>query len=331
VIETLSWSTLESYLLAGAPWLLSMGGSRQVRIGYEPHRARLYVELPIPPETTLPPSALSEVRLEVREDTRGCLLQISTDSSHFFREFHRFAGLLTEVFEAPAHTAVEAFEEAIRRWQEFTASHPVLTTEQQTDLVGELIVLGGVIEQAGPAGLSAWTARDTNVPGRHDFRLRDADLEVKTTRGTSRQHVVHGLEQFTPAVGRPLYVLSIRVETAGHSPGQSLSGYVHRIREQLKSSDAARYDFDRRLAATNFLDRDQELYSERLRQADSPRLIPVDAACPRITNAVLGALLAPAVTARISDVNYRVSLDGLGAQEGDALFAHVLDGIRLAQ
>jgi hypothetical protein len=46
---------------------------------------------------------------------------------------------------------------------------------------------------------------------------------------------------------------------------------------------------------------------------------------------MLGGTLSAAVQSRISAVDYRVNLDGLGVPAGDALFTHVLDGIRVTQ
>jgi hypothetical protein len=54
------------------------------------------------------------------------------------------------------------------------------------------------------------------------------------------------------------------------------------------------------------------LYPERWRPRSPARLIPVDRACPRITGAVLASGLPTELTALISDLHYRVNLEGRG-------------------
>jgi len=328
VIETLSWATLEPYLHEGAPWILAMGGTRQARLGYEPLGTRLYVRLPTTPDTILPISRLAEIQIQLQQESGGTVLEVSTASPHFFREFHRFAGLLAEVFESPNSLAIEAFETALARWQEFTATRPALTPEQQIGLLGELVMLEAVLRRHGPASITTWTGREITVAGRHDFRLRSADFEIKSTRAASRTHIIHGLQQLTPAKGRPLYVLSLRFESAGLAPGRSLSSQVMTVRALLSSDANASQEFAGRLSAAAFFDRDRDLYDANLQLSDAPLLIAVDNACPRLTGATLKEVLNADAAARISEVNYRVNFEGLGFPEGSKAFEEVVDGLR---
>jgi hypothetical protein len=217
-----------------------------------------------------------------------------------------------------------AFADALDRWRQLSSRRNLLAPEQQLGLYGELRVLHALIGRGGAAALDAWIAKDANFPQRHDFRVRGADLEIKTTRFTSRRHFIHGLQQLVPAPDIKLFILSLRVEPAGAQPGISLSDCVQGIKERLAGHHHALATFEDQLQSAQYSEIDSSFYTEKLRLADSPRLIRVNDDCPRITPSIVLSALPPDTAARIDDVSYIINLEGLGfdhkSSEYEALF-----------
>lgn len=312
-METLSWEKLESHIAKATPTLLAMGGARGVLIGFNPVSGRLFLRLPLEKGAKVPPSPYAELNLEARMDESKEVLEIYTQSRHLFQEFHRLAGLLTESFERADQTAVNAFLEVVERWRELTIRRDLLSAEEQLGLMGELLVLDALIGRNGPAAVSSWTGRMETLPERHDFRIGDIDLEVKTTRTSSRHHVIHGLRQLEPSRGHSLFLVSLRFEAAGMANGTSLADYVRKVRIAIAGHQDITKEFEKRLAAARYRSEDETHYQERLVHADIPMLIPVDENFPRLVTTTLYNAIGPTLAGRIGvDVTYRVNVDGLG-------------------
>lgn len=329
--ETLAWQTLEKYLSSGTPCVLSMGGSRGVRLGFDPTSSRLYVRLPSEKDEMPSIGVFAEMSVERREEGGRPVLEIATASERYFREFHRLAGLLTEDFEGASQTATSAFSSAVRRWQDFISNKSVLTEDQQLGLLGELLLLTALFRKHGSAAVDAWIGTDQNGPLRHDFRIGATDIEVKATKGSVRRHFIHGLEQLVPALGHDLYVLSLRLEDAGMIAGVSLVDLVRELRMACDKNSRHRYAFEAKLASRQYDDNDAHLYRKRVVLADQPRLIPVNDSMPRITTATIKQSIGADLASRIDEVAYRLNLEGMGEAEGSPAYEAVLPGLKLSQ
>ena len=329
-METLTWEVLERHLNKTAPALVSMGGTRDVRIGFEPAKGRLFIRAPLKKGAAVPPSQFAEITLEARLVDKHPVLEASTVASHLYREFHRLASLFAEECERPGVDCVDAFQTVAGRWRELITARSMLSVEEQTGLIGELAVLEALLTRLGHRAVESWTARAADLPDRHDFRIEKLDLEVKTTSNPRRLHVIHGLRQFAPSAGHRLYLISIRIERAGLGSGRSLPDRVRRIREQLHAEHQSGKIFEKLLEAAGYRDSDVALYSEQYVMADAPVVIPVDEHCPRLTPDIVSRALGPALSARLSsDVNYRVNVDGLGRQLAAATGLAALDQLRV--
>lgn len=78
---------------------------------------------------------------------------------------------------------------------------------QVVGLYGELLVLQALISES-PVNTSCWTGP---LRSPQDFIHHDRSVEVKTTLGEERQHVVHGLGQLSAGAGGAIKLLSLRV------------------------------------------------------------------------------------------------------------------------
>ncbi len=327
-METLSWDVLALHLTAGSPCTVQMGGTRGVVLTYDPVTRALALNVPAGNEEAIPSKPFEELVIRLTEFDGIRRFEISTTEPDLYREFHRFAGLLTEDFQEAGRSAGHAFEAAIDRWRSFAAVRTPMSPEAQIGLLGELIFLRSLIERFGPFAVESWTAQVELRPGRHDFALPDVDVEVKTTRGNSREHLIHGLGQLTPVDGRELFILSLRAEPSGVGKGTSLPECVSSIRDLLPLGSAHRRKFEIGLGAAHYRDADASSYDGRIRLADNARLVVVDSLCPRIQPSMLEATIGT-LAAKVSQVSYRISIDGLGVEEGTDEFCQIVGFLRM--
>lgn len=328
-MKTLTWEVFETYLHIKTPSALSMGGTRDVRIGFNPTSQNMFIRLPIDAISTVPPSPYSEILVEVLKDETGFVLEIKTATSRLFREFHRFAEIITEDFEQPGKNAFGAFETAVIRWRELISRKDLLTDEQRLGLQGEIVFLRALINVYGIQSVFAWTGRNQSMPERHDFRIEDMDIEIKSTRGTRRIHIIHGLKQLQPSMGRTLYLLSIKFQDAGLGNGRNLCDEIEDVRLRLGNNTEERTEFEGRLLTAGYRDSDAEHYWEKFVFADPPVLIPVDDKCPKITMETISIATPPELSGRIDDVSYRLNFEGLGIAQGSEEYVRIFGKIQL--
>jgi len=329
MLELLIWELFEKHLSGKNPSILNMGGNRGVQIGYNPSTQKMFVRIPMDAKTSIPPSPYNELTVDVYESESTIALEVSTKAQHLFREFHRFAGIVTEAFEVPGQTALGAFENAIHRWLELTSRKELLSKEQQLGLQGELTFLHALIKVHGPKAIYAWTGRNILLPERHDFRVGKTDIEIKSTRNLRRQHIIHGLEQLQSSEGHNLYLLSLKFEGAGLTGGKSLYNEVEDVRSLLEKDSTEHIEFENRIHSSGYKNDDAPHYQERFIFAESPMLVLVDDQFPRIVKNMLEMALPSERVGRITDVSYRIDIDGLGFPQGSHQFTDILGELHL--
>lgn len=176
-----------------------------------------------------------------------------------------------------------------------------LSHEKQVGLFGELLAVLSLAAQASPtAAAAAWRG-----PAReeHDLGLPEADVEVKTTLSERRQHWISSTTQLVPTPGRDLYLLSLQITGAGDGPGATLT--------ELARAALALPDGEKGLAGAGWHPRHADLYRARWSLRTTPEFYLVDDDFPAITPAHLRRVLA--APQRITDVRYRVDVEGLPA------------------
>ena len=209
-------------------------------------------------------------------------------------------------------------EASLAHWRALLQTSALLSDERQLGLAGELWLLERLLRDLGPAGLDAWVGPGSQC---HDFRLGTTEFEVKATFGSRRVHTINGLHQLTPTVDARLYLLSLRFSDGG-AGGETLGETIERIATFIAPGDRQR--FEDKLAAVGFRAANSEHYSRRRRLADRVRLIPIEDGVPRLTAEALGALPTRFASSGISDVAYRIDVEGMGLEEGTPEFAAVV-------
>jgi hypothetical protein len=217
---------------------------------------------------------------------------------------HGAYGLLTSVADQlQLHGEAFAFAVAtsVAKHRNLFAGKAGFSVEKELGLFGELLVLEYLIEKIGAGhAVESWQGPRSEE---HDFVLSAAHLEIKTTSGEQRKHIMHGFTQLEPLRGVPLSLISIQLTRSNHEGGLTLGHMVSRVRAK---AGGHRPTIDASLEALGWRDADAELYTTFWTQRTEPRAFQVDGRFPAITAARLAAVV-PNVKV-VSNLAYTIDL-----------------------
>lgn len=302
-----SWRHIEEFLAEQRATVIRLSPPAEPRVDYvvtDAGSVALHLELGA--RQRVPHSPLPLVRVDEIHDDGRRLARIRLVRGHLLRDFHDLVNAVADRVLTHDRTPEQAFTETIRAWAALLERPHQLSTEKRAGLFGELLTLGSLAAEYGwSTAVDSWKGPDGEE---HDFGLPSFDAEVKTTTSERRVHRVHGLAQFTPTVGRPLWVVSVLI-TRGGAHGSTLSSLVTELRTKIaEAAPAKTASFDARLAAQGWSSEPQD--DERWTLRDVPLVLPADEDLPRLDNSLLDALPNSA-RPRIGDVTYDTDLTGL--------------------
>lgn len=315
----LSWDQLyERIETSDAPFSVRLDGPVVVHLFFEPEWQRLGLRVPRG-DAVLGSSPLAQVQITTPLVGGSELVEIATEVPTLFPYFHGFALSVADRVQLDGFDPNEAVNECVARWQDLLRSAGRLGAERELGLLGELYLLAHLIGHLGPTdALAAWTGPTRAA---HDFRFAAHEVEVKTTRGEHREHFISSDTQLVASEGCLLWLLSLQFTAAGPGQGWTLPDAVRGIRARLRVASLVR-SFDQTLRDVFGLDpTGLSAYTGRVKLRTAPYLVPINAAFPRLNPA---DALEPQLLARVSDVRYRVHVDGLGYPPGSIPFVTVL-------
>lgn len=295
-------------LCAEAPRRWGLVGRRSLGLLAEPATSSIWL---VVPRGDAPTPASPTKAISVRELGIGGSPHLLVGSSGFAeREVYYFICSLVARLEDRAEELTSALEGELAAWSALLSPSPSMDSTSQLGLLGELWVLWRVISASGArVAIRSWTGP---LAEPHDFRLQSADLEVKATLATKRDHTINGLSQLTPDGTRPLSIVSLQLKPSGAGPGTSLSAAVEALEHRIGGDSASISEFRRILLAHGYREADRERYSTRFSMRSSPMLVAVDSLVPRITRESVKKLITSETAQRFIDATYRINLDGLG-------------------
>jgi hypothetical protein len=317
----ISWEELGARIASGIPFVhripAPQAGMPAVDIRVSERGEELAMWIPTDGNGTLSVSPLAAVAIEVIPGQAGRIIEIRTRMPALFQEIYGFFVSVSDKIQLNNTDPFAAVAETLDAWRDLLKAQAVLSEEAQLGLRGELHFMRQLIGRIGDAALAAWTGPQRQP---HDFRVGGSEFEVKTTRSVHHVHVVNGLHQLEPSPGRQLYIHSLRVAPAGAHAGTTLPQEIDQTRALL--SPTGQLGLDRILRVHfGYGPERADWYPLRLQPAAPPRLVPVDASCPRITAQMLSSI--PHAD-RLGDVRYRVNLEGLGHPEGSPAYDAIL-------
>lgn len=299
----LTFTTLDELWNNGAPMVLPIKGDPACRLQLDPKSGLITLvtayDTPEPDVAKLKNVGFAAVS---SGDDELAELTIRVEGS-----VHGAYGLLAtvadelQVEKMPLAAAVAA---AVARHRNVFASRGAMTTEKEVGLLGELLFLEFLTHQigAGPAAAS-WQGP---LSEEHDFTFDSVHIEVKTTSGERRKHVIHGLDQLVPLRGVPLSLLSIQLTRTSPEGGRTLPQVVAHVRKIAGGHQVA---IDSMLASFGWQDDDADLYPTFWALRSQPRAYDVQGDFPAMTADLVGPVVSN--FALLSDVSYRVDLTDL--------------------
>ena len=298
--------TLAAYISSGVPSEQRVGDAPPCILGIDPARGELTLRTPAT-DSDVDVSAYRIIHADLFEDLgeETVWFRLTIDASGI--EYEAYSLLQSVADQLQRGDDMErALHVALESYHDLLARAPRLSEDQEIGLFGELIALERAIGNLGEtAALAAWLGPQSEE---HDFVLPEGDVEVKTTRTERRIHVIHGADQFAPAPGRTLRLMSIQVTRAGASAeGRTLPEAIGTLRGRLQRGRTA---FDDRLESLGWSDhRAESLYTARFLLRSEPAFYTVDDSFPAITTGGLARILARPDLVRL--VDYRIDVTTL--------------------
>lgn len=323
-MEIISWDHLNDYVTKGLPALLPVKSSRQASLFLGYGATPLGLRIPAGAADTFEPSPYREITIELQVIDGSRVVQLSTSSSDLFRKFYLFSIDILELLERAPISIPQAINISLASWGELLSRRSLMPETSQLGLHGELCFLTALIAVQGVSAMEAWVGPRNE---RHDFRIANDEFEVKSTRRDQRIHIIHGLGQLDPTLGKTLFVLSFHFELAGSHSGHTLPEKVSVVRGLLTTDGKNLGRFEKAMAKVGYRDSDAVFYTDRFQMRSLPRLIPVNGELPRITAEQLRQSLGEESLQRIDEVTYEINVDGLGHEEGSSQFSLVLPKI----
>jgi Putative PD-(D/E)XK family member, (DUF4420) len=306
----MTWSEMRSFVDAEEPSKHVISGQPKLVLRLPGKGEAIELLVPVngdPPRI----EPLAEVGVDVVQDDGAEWVRLRTAVPTLFPLLYEFALVVADRAQEQGVDVRDALAEAVGSWRRLLQTASMISRERQTGLYGELLLLRRLESAMGATALDAWTGPTREA---HDFRLGNTELEVKTTRGERRVHTITSTSQLDPSPGARLFVASFQVAAAG-TAGESLSGLISDVRERCaKHGLAAR--FSQLIQNECLISPDMEpYYSERLKLRTPIALVPVDGKLPRITAEDVTQIPRPEMS-RVSNVGFRLDLEGLGYLDG---------------
>lgn len=169
-------------------------------------------------------------------------------------------------------------------WRTFFASEKkILSGPEQTGLAGEL-TLANMFMDHGIEEATVTRAWKGSERSHHDFQLPFATVEVKATIAHNIDTVsVSSLRQLDPTGTKKLFLAQIAMDSHDHGE-QTLPHLARSIRQRLSLFPADRLEFEEKLLASGYRDRDEAHYSRQSFQVRKVRAFLVDENFPKLTH-----------------------------------------------
>lgn len=295
-----SLANVDAFWAAGNPVVLPISGTPSCTLDIHPAIGAITLTTPfVPPEPEVAKWRNITFKPVASDDGDLAELTVLVDDN-----LHGAYGLLTSIadeLQLEGEPLAVAVASAIQRHRGMFAGKVGLSPDKEVGLFGELLVLEYLINTtgAGPA-VGSWQGP---LSEEHDFVFGDVHLEVKTTTGEQRRHMIHGFTQLVPLRGVPLSLVSVQLTRSNVDGGRTLSQLVSQARAK---SGGHRPKVDDALEAVGWKDDDMELYQTFWAKRNEPRAYDVDDRFPALTL----ARLTPAVPniRVVSDLSYRVDV-----------------------
>jgi hypothetical protein len=296
---------LREYLAAAVPTLVPVEGAPRCFLVVDPTLERVAIRVPWSsgelPDLTAYRHFFAEST--VRDGARWW--EFGAIGNDVLLDAYPVVCAVADRVQQDAKSFAIAVRDVIETYHELLRGIERLSEQEEIGLFGELWVLDRLIDGLGEAvAVGAWRGAFSEE---HDFAFPEDDVEVKTTMSETRRHWVGTPTQLEPTIGRPLWLLSLQITTAGLG-GLSLPELIASLRLRIVDG-TARAALEESLGMLRWRDDQAALYRRRLRLRTDPAVFRVDGDFPAVTSAKLAA--AGIAVERVTALSYRIDLSGL--------------------
>ncbi len=321
-VKNPSWEELKEQFDSGQKISNPMRGTRKLELLAGPNN-QLELYIPTNGEET-------EIELNIKSiETRF----INTDKGQFYvlkilnkqllEFFFTFCCLLDDEFTTSNKGMVKDILTVAKRWKDLVKEERSLK-DLEKGLLGELWFLDNLITHFGPSVLRDWRGSEGD---RHDFRIQNIEFEIKTTSSDERAHYISSINQLEASQDCILQLISIQIApTKSGKNTLSVNKLIHKIRKNLNSEDySSMFDLKLKEYINDDLGAVLKMKTNYVFSTE-PMRMKVDKNFPRISNAEYNNLKH---STRISDIKYRLNVEGLGDPCDGENFKEIVKGIVL--
>lgn len=266
---------------------------------------------PIPPDllkgTPLP--AIKGIDSGLSYHNRELFLSLTLNQTASIDIFLTLAARLTDELSGVDYpvTGYNVIRKVLIVWRTFFSSEKkILSRPEQTGLAGELLLvrmfMDNGIEEA--TVIRAWKGSERS---HHDFQLPFASIEVKATIAHNIDTVsISSLRQLDPTGTQKLFLAQVAMDS--HDLGeQTLPHLIKSIRQRLSLFPEDRLEFEEKLLASGYRDKDESHYSQQSFQVRKVRVFLIDEKFPKLTQ--------DSTPEGIVEATYQVNLGSVAQQD----------------
>jgi len=295
-----SLANVDAFWDAGSPIVLPIAGTPECTLDIHPAHGTITLTTPFtPPEPDV--AMWRNINFRPVASGEGDLAELTVMVEDNLHGAYGLLASIADQVQLEGEPLAAAVATAIAKHRSMFAGKAALSQDKEVGLFGELLMLEYLIDKigAGPA-VESWQGP---LNEEHDFVFSDVHLEIKTTSGEQRRHMMHGFMQLVPLRGVPLSLVSIQLTRSNHKGGRTLSQMVSSLRAK---SGGHRPKVDDALEVWGWKDEDAELYTTFWTKRHEPRAYDVDDRFPALTLDRLVQVISNMKV--VSDLSYRVDV-----------------------
>lgn len=235
------------------------------------------------------------------------VIDICCNIAAYLEEFTEVTKDIAKYILDDKEKPADVVNKVIRNWKTFWKSpvKQILSEEELIGLICELKVLKDLLTINPGMALSSWTGP---LAEKHDFSFTDWNLEIKGTRRGGSVHTINGIDQLEPPHNKSLGLISFLVSPSTSAKAINLQEIVEDISiRSLNTRPDLLVRFNELLAAAGYSPIYATEYERFSIEILSAIIYTVDDAFPSLTT----AKLRDALNARITNVRYDISLEGI--------------------
>ncbi|MDO2934652.1 PD-(D/E)XK motif protein [Paeniglutamicibacter sulfureus] len=301
-IPRLDPETVERYFKSPTPVVHLLLQDPHCELRIEP--STQFIELQVPGDGSIPDLSLFEnIDIEYLNDSTQDYFSLKLAAEGMHYAAYSFIAKIVEELQH-GNLFSNAISRSLNEYELLLQNRSLLSSEKQTGLLGELLLLKYLCRMDPVTALTSWLGPEAE---QHDFSFGTFDLEVKTTKSERRTHRIGSATQLEPTVNRALFFLSIQITAAGTADNSfSLLQLVREVRDDLGHHSAPFNDY---LASLGWRAADSDSYNNKYVLRSRPAFYAVNENFPSMQDSVLRQLLAN--YEHLSEISYRTDVSHL--------------------